>query len=193
MYNSIMNNIMNRKYKLIRSHRRTISIGISKDGEITVRAPLFTSLGIIERFIASKASWIEKHIAMATDERQKEKAVIPLTEAQRADIKRDARKDLTARLDFFASIIGVKYNALSLRFQKTRWGSCTSKGNISLNCLLMLAPEDVRNYVVVHELCHLIHMNHSKAFWCEVEKVIPEYKMLRKWLRDNGNVIIRKL
>lgn len=193
MYNSIMNNIVNRKYKLIRSHRRTISIGISKDGGITVRAPLFTSRGVIERFIASKASWIEKHIAMATDERQKEKDVVPLSEEERAKLKRDARKDLTMRLDFFAPLIGVKYNALSLRFQKTRWGSCTSKGNISLNCLLMMAPDDVRNYVVVHELCHLIHMNHSKEFWREVEKIIPEYKMLRKWLRDNGNAIIRKL
>ena len=76
--------------------------------------------------------------------------------------------------------------------QKTRWGSCSSDGNLNFNCLLMLAPEEVQNYVVVHELCHRRQMNHSKKFWDEVEKYDPDYKKQKKWLKDHGDEIMRR-
>ncbi len=73
-----------------------------------------------------------------------------------------------------------------VREQKTRWGSCSSKHNINLNWKLIMMPEEILNYVVVHELAHLKQMNHSKAFWEEVEKVLPDYKKQKEWLKQNG-------
>ncbi|MDY3888895.1 MAG: M48 family metallopeptidase, partial [Agathobacter sp.] len=80
------------------------------------------------------------------------------------------------RVAYFADIMGVDYGRITIRMQKTRWGSCSSKGNLNFNCLLMLAPPEVIDYVVVHELCHRKEMNHSKAFWREVERVLPDYR-----------------
>ena len=88
--------------------------------------------------------------------------------------------------------MGVKYGRITVRRQKTRWGSCSSKGNLNFNCLLMLCPDFVVDYVVVHELCHLKQMNHSERFWAEVERVLPQYKEARKWLKENGNIIAIK-
>lgn len=116
-----------------------------------------------------------------------------LTSYEINSLKRNARKDLAARAEYFAPIIGVKYNRIAIRCQKTRWGSCSSKGNLNFNCLLMLAPEEVRNYVVVHELCHLKQMNHSRLFWAEVEKIMPDYRKWRKWLKDNGRSVMENM
>ena len=76
--------------------------------------------------------------------------------------------------------------------QKSRWGSCSAKGNLNFNCLLMRAPEEILDYVIVHELCHRKEMNHSDRFWAEVEKVMPSYKERRKWLKDHGNELMKK-
>ena len=93
----------------------------------------------------------------------------------------------------FAALVGVTYGRITIRAQKSRWGSCSGKGNLNFNCLLMLCSEDVRDYVVVHELCHRKELNHSPRFWAEVEKVLPGYKVQRKWLKDNGGGLIRRL
>ena len=89
--------------------------------------------------------------------------------------------------------MNVQYGRITIRNQKTRWGSCSSKGNLNFNCLLMLAPDEVVDYVVIHELCHLIEMNHSKAFWKQVEQMMPDYKKHRKWLKDHGNEIMERM
>ena len=101
-----------------------------------------------------------------------------------------ALKVIPERVEYFAKVIGVTYGKITIRNQKTRWGSCSSKGNLNFNCLLMLAPSEVLDYVVVHELCHRKQMNHSKAFWLEVEKVLPIYKEVRKWLKEEGSQMI---
>ena len=97
------------------------------------------------------------------------------------------------RVEYFAKRIGVTYGRITIRNQKTRWGSCSSKGNLNFNCLLMLAPSEVLDYVVVHELCHRKEMNHSKAFWIEVEKVFPDYRDMVKWLKEEGSQIMQRL
>ena len=89
--------------------------------------------------------------------------------------------------------MGVTVSNITMRNQKTRWGSCSSKGNLNFNCLLMLCPEEIRDYVVVHELAHLKELNHSPDFWAQVAEILPDYKERRKWLGDNGGAMIGRL
>lgn len=105
---------------------------------------------------------------------------------------KDAKVYIPNRVEYYSKIIGVCYNRITIRKQRTRWGSCSSDGNLNFNCLLMLMPHEVIDYVVVHELCHRKHMNHSKAFWAEVEKVLPDYKKQVEWLKTDGSVIINR-
>ncbi|MDY5956330.1 MAG: M48 family metallopeptidase, partial [Frisingicoccus sp.] len=109
----------------------------------------------------------------------------PLTRDELQKLADEAVEYIPKRVEHFAKIIGVDYGRITIRNQKTRWGSCSSKGNLNFNCLLMLTPPEVIDYVVVHELCHRKEMNHSKAFWSEVEKVIPNYKEYVEWLKNS--------
>lgn len=97
------------------------------------------------------------------------------------------------KVKYYAEIMGVTYGRITIRDQKTRWGSCSSKGNLNFNCLLMLMPDKVLDYVVVHELCHLKQMNHSKKFWKEVERYMPDYPNYKKWLNENGGALIERM
>lgn len=99
--------------------------------------------------------------------------------------KKAAREKIPERVEYWAGAMGLKPTRLSLRGQKTRWGSCSSKGEISLNWKLVAAPPEAMDYVIIHELAHLKHMNHSAAFWNLVEAYCPEYRGLKKWLKDN--------
>lgn len=97
-----------------------------------------------------------------------------------------ARQQFESRVSYYHRITGGNYTSVTVRDQKTRWGSCSSRGTLSFNYRLIFAPPVILDYVVVHELCHLTHMNHSKDFWNMVASVMPEYKVCRKWLRDHG-------
>jgi len=108
-------------------------------------------------------------------------------------LARQAAKELPVRVRKFAPLVGVDYGRITIRSQRTRWGSCSAKGNLNFNCLLMLCPEEVRDYVVIHELCHRKELNHSPRFWAEVEKVCPDYARHRKWLKENGGSLIAGL
>lgn len=100
---------------------------------------------------------------------------------------------IPGRVKYYSDIMEVTYGKITIRNQKTRWGSCSGKGNLNFNCLLMLMPPEVIDYVVVHELCHRKEMNHSKAFWKEVEKILPNYKEAVGWLKKEGRGIIRRM
>ena len=179
---------MTSSYQIIRSDRKSIGIQIMPDGSVVVRCPKRMRLDDIRRFVESKSDWIEKHLA-GRDLGAPEK----LTEPELRQLREKTRQLVTARAKYFAAIIGVQYNQIAIRMQRTRWGSCSSKGNLNFNCLLGLTPPEVLDYVVVHELCHLIEMNHSKQFWDAVERIMPDYKVHRKWLKDNGNKLIAKI
>ena len=92
-----------------------------------------------------------------------------------------------------APLAGVSFGRITIRAQKSRWGSCSAQGNLNFNCLLMLAPPEVLDSVVAHELCHLKQMNHSFKFWAEVEKIVPDYRSAKQWLKNCGPALIRRL
>lgn len=178
-------------YELIRTDRRTIAVQIKGNGRVIVRAPLRMSRAEIDRFVRSKADWIRRHLE-AVRQRQSQ-PVQPLTLAQLQQLTSAAQQDIPQRVQRYAAIAGVRVGRITIRCQKTRWGSCSSRGNLNFNCLLMLCPEAVRDYVVVHELCHRRELNHSPRFWSEVERVMPDYAVRRAWLREHGGAIIARL
>ena len=101
-----------------------------------------------------------------------------------------AKQIFSEKVARYAKEMGVTYGRVTIRHQKTRWGSCSGLGNLNFNCLLLFAPDAVQDYVVIHELCHRKEMNHSDRFWCEVAKVMPDYKVHKKWLKENGRKIM---
>ena len=180
------------KVTVIRSNRKTVAIQVNSDLSVTVRAPRSVSEKDIEEILKKKEAWISKHIEKIkeTKERVEAEPTEKLTREKVIALAEEALKVIPERVEYFAKVIGVTYGKITIRNQKTRWGSCSSKGNLNFNCLLMLAPPEVLDYVVVHELCHRKQMNHSKAFWLEVEKVLPNYKEVRKWLKEEGSQMI---
>lgn len=175
------------KVNIIRSDRKTLSIQL-KTGEIIARAPLRMKDKEIYSFIESKKSWIEKNLAKIDERHKALDEVQPFTQEEIKALAKKAKVIIPERVKYYAPKIGVTYNRIAIRCQRTRWGSCSSKGNLNFNCLLALFPLEVIDSVVVHELCHRKHMNHSPQFYAEIEKVFPEYKKWHKWLSDNGGV-----
>ena len=171
-------------YILKKSKRNSISVEISREAKIIVRAPLKMSVKETDAFLSSKSEWIDKHLS---DMKQR-LATMPrkLTEAEKNELKKNAKIVITKRVEYFAKLMGVEYKKISVKFQKTRFGSCSTKKNLNFNALIALMPSQILDYVVVHEISHLKQMNHSKQFWAEVENVIPDYKAKRKWLKTNG-------
>ena len=180
------------KVTVIRSNRKTVAIQENSNLSVTVRAPRSVSEKDIEEILKKKEAWKSKHIEKIkeTKERVEAEPTEKLTREKVIALAEEALKVIPERVEYFAKVIGVTYGKITVRNQKTRWGSCSSKGNLNFNCLLMLAPPEALDYVVVHELCHRKQMNHSKAFWLEVEKVLPNYKEVRKWLKEEGSQMI---
>lgn len=173
------------EYQVIRSRRKTVSLQITPEGTLVVRCPYRMKTADIRAFVESKQNWIEKH-----QPKTKQPA---LTEEERKNLFLQAREELPGRVQYYADILGVTYGRITIRSQHTRWGSCSAKGNLNFNCLLMLCPSQVMDYVVIHELCHRKELNHSPDFWAEVEKIFPDYRIHRKWLKENGGALIARL
>lgn len=175
-------------YDLIRSSRKTIAAEI-RDGRLLVRAPLHASETDINAFLDKHRDWIETHLAKA--QAQKETASgHKLTMQELHELADRAMEFIPKRVAYYAPLIGVTYGSITIRNQRTRWGSCSSKGNLNFNCLLMLTPPEVIDSVVVHELCHRKQPNHSERFYAEVLRVFPEYRRWEKWLKDNGGTLM---
>jgi len=183
--------------EIIRSSRKTIAMEITRDLRVLVRAPFRISDREIRSFITEKSSWLHKHLEIAKKRleliEQQEKSVDKLTAEDIRQLAEKALRIIPERIAFYAPKVGVGYGKITIRNQKTRWGSCSGKGNLNFNCLLMLVPAEVLDYVVVHELCHLKEMNHSARFWSEVERILPDYRKQKEWLKQNGSALIRRM
>lgn len=186
--------LTNIQITVIRSNRRTIAIQVNPDLTVTVRVPRSAKKRDIEQILWEKESWIQKHIEKMKDKKAQFEAMDaePFTDGEIQNLKEQASEYIPKRVECYAKVIGVDYGKITIRNQKTRWGSCSSKGNLNFNCLLMLAPPEVIDYVVIHELCHRKEMNHSKAFWREVEKVMPDYKKAKLWLKNEGSLLMSR-
>ena len=211
--------------ELVRTKRKTLALVLNTKGELIVRAPLFTSLDYINKFIKKHSSWIIK-------KKEKINKLTPVIEKQFIDgeeflylgqkyklrfvdnsklgiqlnsdlelpkrfynnaeqkitgwYKQQAKLQIEDLLKKRSYSTGIKYNSIKITSAKTRWGSCTCKGVLCFSWRLVMAPIDVIDYVVVHELVHIIQKDHSKKFWSKVEKIVPDYKDKRKWLKVNG-------
>lgn len=179
--------------KLIRSNRRTISLEITSSGEVVVRAPRFMPENEIRAFVEKKSSWLAKHLQKKEQDRETLQEEGRLTEQEMKRMQELAKYVIPEKVCYYARLIGVAYGRISIRKQKSRWGSCSREGNLNFNCLLLMAPPEVLDYVVVHELCHRLEMNHSPKFWAHVENVIPDYRKQRKWLKEHGGKLMLRM
>ena len=179
--------------EIIKSNRKTLAIEVKKDLRVVVRAPIFVSNREIQKFIDEKSVWIEKAIEKIKMRNEQESSMPKLTAEEIYQFADKALEIIPKRVEYYARIMGARYGRITIRNQVSRWGSCSVKGNLNFNCLLMLCPAEVLDYVVVHELCHLKEMNHSKNFWSLVESFCPEYRQHKTWLKEHGNDLIGRL
>lgn len=176
-----------------RSKRKSTAIKITADMQIVVFVPLYVSDNEIERMVISKSKWIDEHmlkVQSTIDERSK---LEKITFEQIKELADQAVEYIPKRVKYYAEKENFVYNKITIKNLVSRWGSCSTKGNLNFNCLLMLTPDYVIDYIVVHELCHLREMNHSEKFWAEIEKIMPDYQRAELWLKQNGGNLISRM
>ena len=179
--------------EVIRSRRRSLSLEVRADGRVLLRAPLRCGEAAMKRFVEENRSWIERKLREAQTRRSALPAEPPLSEESLRALQRRGKQVFAERAAHFAPLVGVDYGRIQVRRQRSKWGSCSSAGNLNFNCLLLLAPPEVLDYVVVHELCHRLEMNHSPRFWAQVKRVLPAYEDARRYLRENGAVLMARI
>lgn len=180
------------EYRVIRSNRKSVAMQI-KNGELIVRAPYLMSSIAIENFVYRNREWIDKQYSIIEEKLDKLRSIEKLSDEEIAKLRKSAANTIPERVKYYAELLGVSYNRISLRCQRTRWGSCSGRGNLNFNYLLMLAPVEVLDSVVVHELCHLKHMDHSDAFYGEILKIYPDYFKHDRWLDEHGAELLARV
>ena len=168
------------KYEIKFSNRKTISIQITRDAILQVLAPIGTPPDTIEELIRTHADWIETHLKKME---KRVEATPQLSEEEIALLKNKAKIELTEMVERFSRFLDLKYGRITITSAKSRFGSCSSEGNLSFSYRCMLYPYEVQEYIVVHELCHLVHMNHSKEFYRLIASVLPDYKKRIQYLK----------
>lgn len=175
------------------SKRKSLSIQIKEDASIHVRAPYYARPKQVEAFVVEKKDWIYKHF-LDTTARLTATPSMQLTPAMEKQItllkkrfEKAAREYFPRRCAELQKLTGGYYTKITIRNQSTRWGSCSQTGTLSFNYRLMMADPSIIDYVIIHELCHLTYMNHSKAFWDKVKSIMPDYAQKKQWLKEHGN------
>ena len=156
--------------EIIRSERKTFSLEVKRDGKVIARVPMRSSLADIRFFIEKNEGWVKKQLRKIAE--TPETDILSLSDNEIRFLQEDAKRYIPGKVAYYAEKVGVTYGRITIKHQRTRWGSCSAKGNLIFNCLLMLTPPQVVDSVIVHELCHRKHMNHSDKFYAEVLRVI---------------------
>jgi predicted metal-dependent hydrolase len=175
-------------YKVKYSKRKSISIEVKDNNEVVVRAPRGVPETKVIEFVRNSEKWIRNKV----EEREAQKIMrnkYSFSEQEIERYKYSAKELILKRVNSRAKEYRIKYKKVRVSNAKKRWGSCSTRGTISINWRLVLTPKEVLEYVITHELMHLKHMNHSKRYWQEVEKAVPKYKEYKKWLRDNAYLL----
>lgn len=167
------------------SARKTVALEVKASGEVIARVPNRFLAADAEAFIERHRAWILKKVELTkVRELKRQELAFPKIEELTAKDIEDIRKKLVEKTMFYAEKMKVSVRRITIRNQKTRWGSCSSKGNLNFNYRLYYLPEEILEYVIVHELAHRRHMNHSKEFWEEVAFFYPNYKACRERLKE---------
>lgn len=178
--------------RVIREDRRTYRIDALADGALAVKAPRSASQADVTAVLEKNWPGIGKMRARKL-EALNAAAADPIAPDRVRALADEALKVMPGKARFFAGKLGVTLGRITIRNQTARWGSCSSKGNLSFNCLLMLTPEYVQDYVAAHEVCHRLHMDHSAAFWRDVEKICPDWRRGRDYLKKYGNALVERM
>lgn len=181
---------------VIKTDRNSVSVSITKDLKIILHVPKGWSKAYIEAFIRTNMKNFDDNIEIIKKQRAEmaqNEDTRPFTYDEIKDMAMKAINLISPKVDHYMIQLGVFPSGVKIKTMRSRWGSCSSNGNISFNCLLALCPDDVIEYVVIHELCHMKHMNHSKEFWALVEKYCPQYKEKKAWLDKEGSILIKRL
>lgn len=176
-----------------RSKRKSAAIKITADMQIVVFVPLYVSDNEIEKMVILKSKWIDEHMLKVQSRIDERSKLEKITFEQVKELADQAVEYIPKRVKYYAEKENFVYNKITIKNLVSRWGSCSTKGNLNFNCLLMLTPDYVIDYIVVHELCHLREMNHSEKFWAEVEKIMPDYQRAELWLKQNGGNLISRM
>ena len=187
--------IQNIDYTIVRSKRRSIGFEVRPGGKITVRIPMRASVNTVKEIIEDKKDWLyemylKQKDKIDTDSLREAERNDPRTAYLEKKYRQAAKRYIYERVEYYIEMIGGHYSSIRIGDQKTRWGSCSNNGTLSFSWRLMLAPPHVLDYVVIHEICHLTYMDHSKNFWDLVSVYDPDYKEHRKWLKENGDSLI---
>ena len=167
------------QYTLRRSKRaRKIRLTVNPDGSVVVTSPYGVPSYISERFVRDKADWILSKISFFNKDKR-----IKRTRKDYLKHKESARQLVKERLDYFSNRYNFVFNKVSIRDQKTRWGSCSRKGNLNFNYRVVFLNNHIADYIFAHELCHLKEFNHSKNFWKTVSEIVPNYINIKKELK----------
>lgn len=158
-----------------------MAVQVKADGRILLRLPHGVPVSVAMEFASRHEAWIARQYMRLKSRVENRREY---GEDEKKEHIKIFRPVLTRRVAFYAAKMGVTYGRISIRDQKTRWGSCSAAGNLNFNWRLSLLPEELSDYVIVHELAHRLEMNHSSRFWAQVEKILPDYAERRKKLRE---------
>lgn len=179
---------MNYKVEVIKSQRKSLVLSV-KNGVVIVKAPLrYPDQKIID-LLRLKEKWIDKRLG----EYESIKTIEKYSPVRLKRIKENTTLLVNDLAFYYAEKIGVEFNKITVKKQRSVWGSCSLKRNLNFNLLLSEMPKEVAEYVVIHELCHLKEMNHSKKFWGLVERFCPDYKKRKRWLKEEGRILLNKI
>lgn len=172
----------NISYTLKKSKRaKRLRLTVSCDGQVIVTTPFGVGQSVVEKFIADKKQWLWSKLQLFKN--MERKVIRTFSRKDYLENKGNALVLVSERIEFYNKTYNFSFNSIRIKNQRTRWGSCSSKQNLNLNYKIMFLPAKLRDYIIVHELCHLREFNHSKGFWTLVEKTFPNYLEIKRELR----------